>query len=74
MCVQAYEECAIAQGSKQAHFVELGTAATLCECDEPKKCVEHDNGDGILKDHIGGSRRASGRKRVSLCFQRLEKL
>ena len=53
MCVQAYEECAIAQGSKQAHFVELSTAAALCISDELKKSVEHDNGDRILKDHIG---------------------
>ena len=53
MRVQAYEKCAIAQGPKQAHFVELGTAPTLCKCDELKKCVEYDNGDGILKDHIG---------------------
>lgn len=53
MCVQAYEECAVAQRTKQAHFVELSTAPTLCISDELKKCVEHDNGDGILKDHIG---------------------
>ena len=53
MCVQAYEECTVAQRPKQAHFVELGTAPTLCKCDELKKCVEYDNGDGILKDHIG---------------------
>ena len=53
MCVQAYEECAIAQGTKQAHSVELGAAATLCISDELKKCVEYDNGDGILKDHKG---------------------
>ncbi len=53
MRVQTYEECAVAQGPKQAHFVELGTAATLCISDELEKSVEHDNGDGILKDHIG---------------------
>ena len=34
MCVQADEKCAIAQGAKQAHFVELGTAATLRISDE----------------------------------------
>ena len=52
MPVQTHEKSPVAKGPKQAHFVELGTPPPLCMRDELKKCVERDNGDGILKDHI----------------------